>query len=371
MTEILFIAVILTLTAYGVLGILIERGLKKSREVYSRVNSSGRPSVSVVIAVRNEIDNITGVMASLSSQTYDNYEVIIVNDNSTDDTGKIAEEICREKSNFRLIEAPDNRYVWGPKKNALHAGIMASAGEIILTTDADCRPLPEWIESFAGKFVEAGAVVGFSPIRSDQNLFGRLKGLESLASAIVSAGLIGINRAYMATGRNFAYRRSLYLESGGFGEAGKAAAGDDDLLLQRLQKKAPVLFNFDAAAKNESFEGGGGYLARKKRHFSVARKFPALLIAFGGIVISVQLTAVAAVIAGASMNLKLLVGAGILSYLIKIIIDHRILAKGSKLLGEEYRFFDFLIAEVFQIPYSLILQPLSFFGKINWRGRTL
>lgn len=371
MTEFIFISALLTLAAYAMLGILINQGLKKSWKSCSRLNSNRKLRISVVIAVRNEIENITGLLTSLSFQTYDNYEVIIVDDNSSDGTREIADEFCREKSNFSLIEAPENRYGWGPKKNALNAGISASTGEIILTTDADCRPSPEWIESFAGKFDNAGAVIGFSPIRSKQNLFGRLKTLESLASAIVSASLIGINKPYMATGRNFAYRKSLYLESGGFGETGKAAAGDDDLLLQRLQKKAPVLFNFDAAAKNESFEGAGGYIARKRRHFSVARKFPALLLVFGGIVIAVQLAAVAAIITGILMNLKILAAAGILFYSIKIYIDHIILVKGAKILEEEYRIFDFFIAEIFQIPYSLILQPVSFFGKINWRGRRL
>lgn len=372
MTGIYLILALLPLAAYFMLGIFIRSGWKKSQSMSNSGHDNRHPSISVVVAARNEIDNIDALLISLSKQNYDDFEVIIIDDDSSDGTKEKAEEFCAGRPNFTVITAPENVHRWGPKKNALHAGISAANGEIILTTDADCRPEAGWVDSFAGKFSNGvGAVAGFSPIRTGRNLSGRLKTLESLASAIISAGLIGIMKPYMATGRNLAYRRDLYLALGGFGESGKLAAGDDDLLLQRIHQKAGVLYNFDPASKNVSYEREGGYIARKRRHFSVAGKFPVLFVLMGLIVIALQLEISIALILGFALDSTVYLAIGIFLFAMKMMIDLDILRRGAVVFREDWSIQDFVIAEFIQIPYSLILQPVSFFGKIKWRGRKL
>lgn len=357
---------------YVFTALLILYGLKRASSGRGAGFPAELPAVSVVAAVRDEENNIIDFLESLVKQDYPRLEIIIVDDNSQDDTRVLAEDFCRGITNIRIIPAGENTRGWGPKKNALHSGICSCNGEIILTTDADCRPEPGWVKNIAAEFTEGtGAVVGYSPLRFSGGLTGRLKSLEALASAVVSAGFIGLGKPFLAVGRNLAYRKDLYLRIGGFGESGRAPAGDDDLLLQSMAKLSKVKYSFSREAQVPSYPERGGYIARKRRHFAVVRHYPSLFIALGVMVYLLLLGMTAAMIFGLICGSSELFLAGSAVFIIKILIDGVLLKTGGSKLGDNFNFVDMLAAELVHIPYTLALQPLSFIGRLKWRGRTL
>ena len=371
MEYIILISTLVCLLIYTALALVLLRGLERNSSFESS-DVMDFPAVSVVIAVRDEEANILELLKSLQTQDYSNFEAIIVDDASSDDTREIVEGFCRHRANFRVISAGENTYNWGPKKNAIHSGILQSRSEIILTTDADCRPKPGWIKGITANFsVGIGAVAGYSPLIFNNNIISRLKSLEALATAIAAAGFIGAGRPFLAVGRNFAYRRSLYLEIGGFGESGEAPAGDDDLLLQRIGKCAKTAFSFDPNTIVPSYPEIGGYFARKRRHFSSAKRY-ALPFILAGAVVFLLITGITALIIWGLFKLAFgLLSAGALIFGLKAVCDYVLLRRGARKLNDDFKLSDMIIVELIQIPYTLILQPLSFIGGINWRGRRL
>ena len=328
--------------------------------------------MSVIIALRNEERNVKELINSLAKQDYSDFEVIIVDDNSVDQTKSMAEEYCEGKTNFKVISAGENKFGWGPKKNALHHGIEQSSGDIIVTTDADCRPEPGWLTGLFESFSpDTGAVAGFSPLIFDSGLIGRMKSLEALASCIISAAFIGVGKPFLAVGRNLAYRKSLYYEIGGFGDAGASPAGDDDLLIQAIARKAKVGFTFAKETIVPSFPEEGGYFSRKRRHFNSAKKYKTEFLLIGVLVFLLMLCIPVLLITGIVKGSIILFISGLIAWQGKIMMDLSLLEVGSKMLGEKYSILDVLIAEIIQIPYTLLLQPSAMIGRLKWKGRKL
>ncbi len=368
----IILATFFCLGGYFFTALALIIGVRRARRREMSPPSPEQPYISIVAAVRDEEENITDFLRSLAAQDYPEWEVIIVDDDSRDRTRELAENFCREYPDFQVIPAGENEYGWGPKKNALHTGILASRGEIIAAVDADCRPGAQWLEGIAAEFSEkVGAVVGYSPLKFKGGWTGRLKALEALAVGVAAAGFIGLNRPFLATGRNLAYRKQLYLELGGFGEKGSAPAGDDDLLIQSIGAKAKVKYAFNRQSYVPSYPSRGGYIARKRRHFAVTKRYPPDFIALGVMVFLLILGIAVSVIRGIAAESNLLLGTGLMAFGLKAVIDFVVLKVGTAGLGEKFRLYDLLTAEAIQIPHTLVLQPISLIGRIRWRGRKL
>jgi len=197
--------------------------------------------ITVLVPARNEAVHIRACLDALARQTYDQslFEVIVINDRSTDATEKIALESKKIFSNFKVHSIAETPKGIAPKKHALNEGIKIARGEIVLCTDADCRPEEGWIQSMAESFTEnVGMVVGYSPIepRSALSLFQHFVALDSLALASIAAGSAFWGKPLTATGRSLAYRKSVFNEVGGFSKIAHFISGDDDLLLQLVHK---------------------------------------------------------------------------------------------------------------------------------------
>lgn len=209
--------------------------------LYRSPRSSAQPFVSVVISARNEAERIGSCLDALARQSYprDRYEVIVVDDRSNDDTASVVRrfEPCLPALSVLRIDTPDPDMA--PKKFAIQTGIQAARGEIILCTDADCRPEPKWIESMVACFTESvGMVIGYSPIdpRRKISILQPFVALDSLALASLACASALWKKPVTATGRSLAYRREVFDEVGGFRSIGRFISGDDDLLLQLVRK---------------------------------------------------------------------------------------------------------------------------------------
>ncbi|MBC8042237.1 MAG: glycosyltransferase [Rhizobacter sp.] len=269
---------------------LVKIAFESSTEAYFPAKGHEQKSVSVVVAARNEAGHLPSLLTALLGQRHTALEIIIVSDRSTDATDSLVSSVHDPR--VRLIRIDQLPEGLAPKKYALGRGIRASQGEIIFLTDADCTPPPEWISETLKCFDEqTGAVIGYSPYRGAlqlrrEPLLSLFQRYECLRTAMLAAGAAGRGAPYMATGRNFAYRRSAFEAVQGFDRIKHLASGDDDLLLQQLVKRTKWRVKYFVASKTfvetDAQPTWTALFNQKSRHTSAAinYRWPVLLFLF-------------------------------------------------------------------------------------------
>ncbi len=347
---------------------------------------TAKPFVSIIVAARNEQRTIGNLLQTLVSQTYQSHEIIIVNDRSTDSTAEIVRAFQGTDQRIKLITIDSITSGLPPKKNALTEGIRGSKGEILCFTDADCLPSSSWIASLVSCFDEAvGVVAGYSPYDASmlpneihQNsgrklLFKFITG-EEFKGAIWSSGAIGMNLAWLCTGRNLAYRREVFEQVGGFEKIKMSISGDDDLFIQLVRRQTKWKFRYDTSP--ESFvrtappASFGEFLEQRTRHFSAGKYFTLPMQAFffffhasNLILFLGLLTAFYSlhIVEIAIISFAIKLGSDLF---LKLVATYRF---GRKDIPESFHFSDFLLTEILYIFYNTFIGPLGFIQTIKWK----
>jgi len=197
------------------------------------------PSVTVVLPAHNEQERLPATLASLARQDYaGSLEFVIVDDRSTDLTPHIIDSFAESDRRFRRLSLSRPSRRLSPKVNAVNAGIMASDGEIIITTDADCEYPPGWVNELVDHFAEGVVmVVGYVETTrawQSRSLTQLFETIDWLSLMLTSRSLTRYGWKFASSANNQAYLRSAFTAAGGFGSSGRAPSGDEDLLTQRL-----------------------------------------------------------------------------------------------------------------------------------------
>lgn len=208
------------------------------RRLFSIPPGPDRPlvhRVSVVIAARNEQGCLEMLLQDLTRQTATNFEVIVVDDHSDDATAAIADSVAQADSRFRCIPA-----LGAGKKSALTTGILHASGSIIVTTDADCRVQPGWLQTLTARFADSHTQLVFGGVTMQADtFFATLQSLEFL-SLIGSAGAaMALGFPLMCNGANLAFRKGAFQEVGGYTDNVHVASGDDEFLLRKIGARYP------------------------------------------------------------------------------------------------------------------------------------
>ncbi|MFD0766379.1 glycosyltransferase [Mucilaginibacter lutimaris] len=211
------------------------------------VNTTGfTTKVTILIAARNEADRISYTIDDIIAQDYPKEltEIIIVDDHSTDGTA----DIIRSYANYgvRLLQLNEDKPLNSYKKKAIAEAIALSHGELMVCTDADCRMGTRWLSSIVGYYETYQPVMISSPVTyfEETSLFERLQTLEFSYLIGIGAAFIGNGRASTCNGANFAYRKDVFYEVGGFKGIDDLASGDDELLLQKVAEVYPHQIGF-------------------------------------------------------------------------------------------------------------------------------
>lgn len=204
------------------------------------------PFVSIVIAARNEAEHITVCLQSAAHQDYpmSRYEIILIDDYSTDATAHHAHRLAEIYSHLIVLSAstPPER---SSKKAALQQGISRAKGEIILQTDADCSIPPSWIRSMLAYFgPQVHFVSGPVLLTHGRSWLERLQSLEFMGLIALGAGNMAAGTPNMCNGANMAFRRQSFLDIGQHTDHIHIASGDDELLLQKFSRYAPYGIRF-------------------------------------------------------------------------------------------------------------------------------
>lgn len=351
-------ALSLLLRAFFALIVFLRAGnTKKAKPLHAEF-----PPVSVIIAARNEAENLKQFLPKILSQDYPDFEVIVVDDCSLDDSRELLAEMQKTHDNLTISWVPDNAVQRRGKKLALSIGIKAAKNKWLLFTDADCYPASKnWIRSMANYMNESyDFVLGYGGYKREKSLLNQLIRFDTLKIAIRYAGYAKLGQAYMGVGRNLAYRKSLWVEKRGFAGFFHLASGDDDLFVNAYAKSKRTAICFSAEGKTESLPAASfsEWKDQKSRHLSTSRYYAAhlrflLLIEPINQVLSPFLVALTAFFFWGSIYVYALLGTWLIIKLSETIVFHHksLIVKEIKLTGKS-AFFD-VILPLFYIIFAL------------------
>ena len=235
------------------------------------------PAVSVIVCAHDEEKNLKELIPLLLQQDYPDFEIIVVEDRSNDSTYDYLLQATADHPRLKMVRVkylPD--HITG-KKFAITLGVKAAAYDWVLLTDADCRPFGnQWIRAMAAHMTaDKQIVLGFSPYLVLPGYLNAFVRFESLITAIQFMGLALLNRPYMGTGRNLAYRKSLFLDNKGFNKHLTINGGDDDLFVNQHAVPGNTAVNLETRGIVRSIPKSTWrkFLYQKLRHLSVGKRY--------------------------------------------------------------------------------------------------
>ncbi|HET7733702.1 MAG TPA: glycosyltransferase [Paludibacter sp.] len=233
-----------------------------------------QPPVSVIICSKDEAENLRKFLPFVLQQDYPVFEVVVINDGSTDATDHLLRDLCVEYPNLKTTFVPVGANNLSTKKLGLTLGIKASKYDILLFTDADCMPEDKmWIARMMRNFTrETDFVLGYGAYFQKKGFLNRMITYDTLFIALQYLGMAAVRRPYMGVGRNLAYRKETFYAQKGFASTLGLSSGDDDLMVNKACNpwNTRVEIAPDSITWSEPNTTYKGWLFQKARHLSVS-----------------------------------------------------------------------------------------------------
>ena len=329
--------------------------------------------VSVIIAVRNEEMNISDLVTLLGSQGFPKalFEVIFVDDHSEDNTLNILKGVNSEHLSLIILQLPDGI---SSKKKAIEYGIRSANGELIITTDADCRMGPLWIKSYASCYKKTGAKFIAAPvIMETHNSFRDIfQSLDFIAMQAITGASVHKRFHTMCNGANLAYTKMAFIEANGFEGIDEIPSGDDMLLMHKIYSMHPdkVLYmkNKEAIVTTHPETSWKNFIHQRIRWASKAAKYddkrilPVLLIVY-----LFNLCFLALFMAGFwNYNYWLYFLA---AWVLKTLVEFPLFWSVADFFNKRWAIKFFFFFQPLHIFYTIISGLFGQFGKYEWKGR--
>jgi biofilm PGA synthesis N-glycosyltransferase PgaC len=233
--------------------------------------------VSVIICARDEEANLRANLPLILDQDYPEYEVIVVNDASADETEGLLNDLQRQYSYLHSTFIRESDHIREGKKLALTVGIKAAKHDWLLLTDADCSPATnQWIYFMQRNFTGNNQIVlGYGGYRRGKGLVNLVSRYEAFFIALQYLGMSLAGHTYMGTGRNLAYRRALFFENKGFAAHYDLASGDDDLFINEVGRKANTMIEIrpESFTWSDTEKNWKDWYYQKKRHLTTGSRY--------------------------------------------------------------------------------------------------
>lgn len=249
--------------------------LKKRKRRINFDTELGNLGISVVIAAKNEYNNLKKNIEAWLNLLYPNYQIIIVINNSSDGSLELIQNI--ENPKIKLIHLENTPKNWSPKKYALTQGILNADYEYIVFTDADCKPQSsEWLNYYNDSFQKGNEIViGLSPYKKITKWWNGLLQWETFYTAFLYSLSGMIQSPYMCVGRNWGIKKEIFFKEGGYESHKNVLSGDDDLFIQYLKNsyQIDVLLEPNSQTLSEPPTNFYDYIHQKKRHLSASKYY--------------------------------------------------------------------------------------------------
>jgi len=241
-------------------------------------NAPDKP-VSVVICARNEYMNLAENLPLILQQDYPNFEVVVVNDNSDDESNFLLQDLAQEFKNLSIVTISQTLNFFSGKKFPLSIGIKSAKHELLLLTDADCKPQSsQWLRQMQRNFTAGTDIVlGYGGYEHGQGLLNKLIRFDTLHIAIQYLSLALAHLPYMGVGRNLAYRKPLFYEHNGFISHYRIHSGDDDLFVNKAatSRNTRIEITPGSHTLSKAKTTLNAWMRQKRRHFSSSRYYKA------------------------------------------------------------------------------------------------
>jgi cellulose synthase/poly-beta-1,6-N-acetylglucosamine synthase-like glycosyltransferase len=238
---------------------------------------SDHQAVSVVVCARNEFHNLKKNLPQLLDQMYDNFEVVVVNDSSDDETEYLLKTYCDQYPNLKVVNFRQNLNFFKGKKFPLSLGIKSAKNDILLLTDADCRPnSPYWIREMQSAVTDnTDVLLGYGKYEIHKGLLNKLIRFDAVSIAMKYLSLALAGMPYMGVGRNLCYRKSLFYKAGGFISHYQMVSGDDDLFINQVAntKNTRVEIVPESHTVSASKTTFSDWFKQKRRHITTGKYY--------------------------------------------------------------------------------------------------
>jgi glycosyltransferase involved in cell wall biosynthesis len=248
-----------------------------SRFAFSKIEKKtiNTESISVIICAKNEAENLKQFLPYIIKQNYFDFEIILVNDNSTDKTLEVMQLFEKKSNKIKIVNLFNNS---SNKKNAVTQGVEAAKHEYLLFTDADCKPASNnWISEMSSHFsAKKQLILGYGAYQKNNNSWlNKLIRFETVLTAIQYFSYAKVKLTYMGVGRNLAYTKSLFRKANGFESHQHIKSGDDDLFINQIANKNNVgcCYSEDSFTVSKPHINFKKWLYQKRRHISTATTY--------------------------------------------------------------------------------------------------
>ena len=243
-----------------------------------QVSKQKKIPISVIVCAKNEEENVKNFIPILASQNYPDFEIVLIDDASSDETLELFEAFEKQYSNVKLVKVENNEAFWGNKKFALTLGIKAAKNEYLLFTDADCYPnSTEWITQMSSQFTQQKTIVlGYGGYEKIKNSFlNKIIRFETLLTATQYFAWAKLGKPYMGVGRNLAYKREEFFKTNGFIDHMKLRSGDDNLFINQAanSKNTTISFAPESFTYSKPKTTFSDWFTQKRRHVSTAKNY--------------------------------------------------------------------------------------------------
>ncbi len=239
--------------------------------------TSEKYPVSLIICAKNEAENLQKHIPLWQEQNYSNFDIILINDASVDETLEIMEAFAENDPRIQIVNVKNNEAFWANKKYALTLGIKRSKNTRLIFTDADCYPAStEWLATMVSNFSDKKQLIlGYGAYEKQPGFLNKIIRFETLMTAVQYFSYAKAGNPYMGVGRNLGYTSNLYYENNGFMSHIKIPSGDDDLFVNEAANAEntaiciePEAFTYSLPKKKKK-----KWLIQKKRHYSTAKLY--------------------------------------------------------------------------------------------------
>lgn len=348
-------------------------------KTYTLAKDNLNTFVSIIIPARDEENNIGHLLRKLVQQDYpkENYEIIVVDDHSTDKTAEIVSEFIHQHPthNIEILHLsnpnPESTY----KKKAITKAIEASKGELIITTDADCSVNENWLRSFVSFYLNENPQMIVGPVcfQNESSFFEKMQSFEFLSLIAITAGAIRIRRPIMCNGANLAYKKSAFIKVGGFGND-KFSSGDDVFLMLKTRKQfgnksVRFLKNINAIVYTEPKKNLKEFIHQRVRWASKNKVYSVKILMVSFTVYMVNLLLILGLLM--AIIFPVIFKTVCICMIIKMLIDLPILFGITKFANRrKIMYFVFPMIILYPV-YIIITGALGIIGNYQWKGRKI
>ncbi len=337
------------------------------------------PAVSVIICAKNEAQNLQKYLPSILEQNYPHFEVIVVNDASTDETQLVLANFKKKYTKLVIVNTADSKRNMLGKKFALTTGIANSQHDILLLTDADCVPSSaNWIRIMVQHFTQTknptgvAIILGYGPYYATPTLLNQCIQFETVYTAIQYLSFALVKMPYMGVGRNLCYHKSVFYGINGFAKHKHIHSGDDDLLIGRManNQNTVIEINKQTFCHSEPPKTWAAWYQQKQRHLSTGKHYHWIFqLLLGLLSLSHSLFYISAIITLLLHNHDTIV---IILFILRAIIQLALFKKILKKLNSSLSLWMIPILDFLYLFYYIIFIPSLLLNKeIKWKQRVL